>query len=126
MKKYLLPEGGTFYKANLHCHTTISDGSVTPEEVKAAYKSRGYSIIAYTDHDVMIDHDDLREADFLPLLGYEMQIYEDIDVRMPTCHLCLIARDRENAKQVCWHRSKHLSGNSVHLSLCVHGNTTLT
>lgn len=31
---------------------------------------------------------------------------------MPTCHLCLIARDRENAKQVCWHRSKHLSGNA--------------
>lgn len=115
MKKYLLPEGGNFYKANLHCHTTVSDGSFTPEEVKAAYKSRGYSIIAYTDHDIMIDHDNLREADFLPLLGYEMEINVDTNTpfaRIPTCHLCLIARDRENAKQVCWHRSKYLFGNA--------------
>ena len=41
MKKYLLPEEGQFYKANLHCHTTVSDGSLTPEEIKAAYKARG-------------------------------------------------------------------------------------
>ena len=38
MKKYLIPEEGKFYKANLHCHTTISDGKMTPEEVKAYYK----------------------------------------------------------------------------------------
>ena len=30
MKKFLLPENGNFYKANLHCHTTISDGRLTP------------------------------------------------------------------------------------------------
>ena len=36
MRKYLLPEGGNFYKANLHCHTVLSDGAMTPEEVKAA------------------------------------------------------------------------------------------
>lgn len=23
---YLLPKEGTFYKANLHCHTVVSDG----------------------------------------------------------------------------------------------------
>ena len=34
MKKYLLPKDGTFYKANLHCHTTLSDGHLTPEEIK--------------------------------------------------------------------------------------------
>ena len=38
MKKYLLPEGGKFYKANLHCHTTVSDGKMTPEEIKKYYK----------------------------------------------------------------------------------------
>ena len=35
MKQYLLPPTGTFYKVNMHCHTTISDGSFTPEEIKA-------------------------------------------------------------------------------------------
>ena len=33
MKKYLLPENGNFYKANLHCHSTFSDGKWTPEEL---------------------------------------------------------------------------------------------
>ena len=33
MKKYLLPETGNFYKANLHVHTTISDGALSPEEI---------------------------------------------------------------------------------------------
>lgn len=46
----LLPETGNFYKANLHCHTVISDGKLTPEEVKKAYMEQGYSVVAYTDH----------------------------------------------------------------------------
>ena len=37
MKKYLLPEKGTFYKANLHSHSTVSDGGWTPEEMKERY-----------------------------------------------------------------------------------------
>ena len=37
MKKYLLPENGNFYKANLHCHTNISDGKLTPAERKAVH-----------------------------------------------------------------------------------------
>ena len=53
MKKYLLPENGTFYKANLHCHTVLSDGRLTPEQVRELYMSRGYSIVAFTDHNAM-------------------------------------------------------------------------
>ena len=45
----LLPETG-YYKANLHCHTTIFDGKLTPEETKRVYQEQGYSIIAFTDH----------------------------------------------------------------------------
>ena len=58
MRKYLLPENGTFYKANLHCHSTVSDGKLSPEEMKAEYQKRGYSVIAYTDHKVMVPHPD--------------------------------------------------------------------
>ena len=117
MRRYLLPENGSFYKANLHCHTTVSDGSYTPEEVKAMYKEKGYSIVAYTDHDIMIDHDDLRDDEFLPLLGYEIEINErrpDAEnpfYKLKSCHICMIAIDRENAKQVCWHRSRYQIGN---------------
>ena len=37
MRKYLLPKEGKFYKANLHCHTNLSDGDFTPEEIKEMY-----------------------------------------------------------------------------------------
>lgn len=58
MRKYLLPETGQFYKANLHAHTSMSDGKDTPEEVKEIFKAMGYSIVAYTDHDVFVDRSD--------------------------------------------------------------------
>ena len=47
-KVNLIPETGTFYKANLHCHTIHSDGRLTPEEFKKAYMDEGYSVVAYT------------------------------------------------------------------------------
>ena len=37
MRKYLLPNDGSFYKANLHCHSTVSDGVLTPNEIKEKY-----------------------------------------------------------------------------------------
>ena len=66
MKKrnWLLPEEGSFYKANLHCHTTNSDGKWTPEQVKKAYRERGYSIVAFTDHNRYAFHKDLCDEDF--------------------------------------------------------------
>lgn len=39
-RRYLLPEGAAYYKANLHCHTCISDGKLTPEEIKELYMQR--------------------------------------------------------------------------------------
>ena len=34
MIRELLPEAGHFYKANLHCHSTMSDGKLTPEQLR--------------------------------------------------------------------------------------------
>ncbi|MBQ9133249.1 MAG: PHP domain-containing protein, partial [Clostridia bacterium] len=72
MKKYLLPPGGQFYKANLHCHTTCSDGKLSPESVKEAYKAKGYSIVAYTDHFLLVPHNELTDDDFLALNAVEL------------------------------------------------------
>jgi len=71
MKKYLLPENKTGYKANLHCHTTCSDGKFTPEQIKEAYKARGYSVVAFTDHNVMYNHSYLNDDGFIALMGCE-------------------------------------------------------
>ena len=45
-----------WYKGNLHCHTTDSDGDCTPEEVVKRYKEQGYSFLAITDHNVYSDY----------------------------------------------------------------------
>jgi len=41
---------GTFYRGNLHTHSTRSDGGRTPEQVVMDYKARGYDFISLTDH----------------------------------------------------------------------------
>ena len=97
MKKYLLPEGGRFYKANLHSHTTYSDGKLTPEEMKELYKNEGYSIISFTDHGRFVTHNELTDEEFLVLNGYEPDITEQMDDPKyhyrRTCHMCMIALD---------------------------------
>jgi hypothetical protein len=37
-------------KVALHLHTTLSDGSCTPNEVIASYKEQGFDAVALTDH----------------------------------------------------------------------------
>ena len=76
MKNYILPQDGKFYRANLHCHSTLSDGKLTPEELKDIYKSAGYSVLAYSDHNVLIDHSDLNDEDFLALTSTEIDVTE--------------------------------------------------
>lgn len=115
MKKILLDESKCFYKANLHCHSTISDGTKTPEEIKKMYMEHGYSIVAYTDHDVLLDHSDLCDENFLALNGYEMEINEEgkpsFD-RTRCCHLCYVSLKKDNLQQVCYHRELYLFGNA--------------
>lgn len=110
--KVLLDKKLNKYKANLHCHSTVSDGNLTPEELKKIYTEHGYSIIAYTDHDVMIAHDELNDDNFLALHGYEMEMGNRKSKFQQTTHLCLIQRDPDNMKQVCWHREMYLFGNA--------------
>lgn len=38
------------YKANLHTHSTVSDGKYTPQEVIEHYAAQGYDVLAFTDH----------------------------------------------------------------------------
>lgn len=67
----LLPAKGQFYKANMHCHTVISDGTLTPEEIKIVYQQQGYSIVAYTDHRTYGWHPELNDENFLALAAFE-------------------------------------------------------
>jgi len=105
MRKYLIPDEGKFYKANFHTHSTHSDGALTPEKLKEVYVKNGYSIIAYTDHNVVNWFDDLSDENFLVLCGYEADISTHVTAENginynKTCHMCAIARDPLTAKLV--------------------------
>ena len=69
--KHLLPQTH-YFKANLHTHSNISDGALTREEIKEAYKTLGYQILCLTDHNVIANHSDMNEPDFLMLTGIEI------------------------------------------------------
>ncbi len=75
-RTYLLPEAGRFYKANLHSHTVVSDGRMTPEEAKEHYKKHGYQIMAFTDHRIYRNHEELNDEEFLALAAVEVDINE--------------------------------------------------
>lgn len=117
MRTYLLPKGGSFYKANLHNHTMFSDGIKTPEEIKEVYSKHGYDIVAFTDHDVFILHNDLTDDKFLALNGFEMEWIawrgNNPILNTGRCDLCFIALDKDIVKHPVWHRTAYLFGNAV-------------
>ncbi len=103
MKIVLLPDNLPYYRANLHCHSTVSDGKKTPQELKEYYLAHGYQIIAYTDHERLVCHNDLTDDTFLALNGYEVGVTESSSpdwTRCKTCHICLVALNPEKEDAV--------------------------
>lgn len=102
--KHLLPQVPRYYKTGLHCHTNISDGTPTPEEMKEIYKQRGYQVLSITDHNIIVDHSAMNEEDFLLLTGVEYNINDGADWAqkrfwMKTYHLNFIAKRPDNLWQ---------------------------
>jgi hypothetical protein len=44
---------GRWHKGQLHCHTSESDGDLSPDEVLALYKKLGFDIVALADHNLV-------------------------------------------------------------------------
>ena len=68
-------------KGGLHCHTTRSDGKVTPEDVMRLYKENGYDFLAITDHRLY------NYKNFVPELGLTIVPGMEMDNgRLPSDH----------------------------------------
>src|SRR5947209_6191196 len=69
---------GRFWRGNLHTHSTLSDGALSPEEVCALYRDAGYDFLALTDHFLerygypVADTRPFRNDGFTTLLGAEL------------------------------------------------------
>ncbi len=97
MKKYLISNEGRFFKAAMHVHTTISDGRRTISEVKAEHIKKGYQIVAFTDHEFFVPHNDLSDENFLAINSTEISLnHPDMGTLgwgfAKTCHLNMYAK----------------------------------
>ena len=80
--------------ANLHLHSTHSDGVYSPTELVTIAKSEGYRALAITDHDTASAYPELRAAcekeGMECLFGVEFSIFEPI-----ACHVVGFSFDPE-------------------------------
>lgn len=72
MDPYAVP--GRDRKAQLHCHTTHSDGRCSPQEVAERYRAAGFSFLALTDHGVVTDTSGLSDSEFCVVPGVELTV----------------------------------------------------
>ena len=69
---------GAFRRGNLHCHSTRSDGEMTPERVCAFYREAGYDFVCLSDHFTerygfpVTDTTGFRTEGFTTILGAEL------------------------------------------------------
>ena len=98
MRKYLIDPKQKWCKANLHCHTVLSDGCLTPEEIKERYMAHGYQVVAFSDHEILHDNSYLCDENFVALTAVEYSINDHApfwrDER--TIHINLFSRDPHN------------------------------
>jgi len=115
MKQYLLPQSGHFYKVNMHSHTNLSDGVQTPDQIKEIYSAHGYSAVAFTEHEGLVDLQRLTDKNFVAINSYEYAFGDNSNPPFcfyegkPHCfdhveqlHLNLYAKDPKNTRMVCY------------------------
>ena len=63
---------GTWYRGNLHTHSSRSDARLTPAEVVEFYRTNGYDFIGLTDHLIYANPADWEaHSEFLVIPGIE-------------------------------------------------------
>lgn len=74
MQPKRLIEGYVPYKVNVHAHSNLSDGVLSPQEINDRAQEWG-GIIAITDHNTAKAHEDLDAPNILP--GIEVKVSEE-------------------------------------------------
>ncbi len=78
MNQYPFGVNGRFWRGNLHTHSTLSDGTNSPEDVCRLYREAGYDFISLTEHFLesygfpIADTVQYRTEAFTTLIGAEL------------------------------------------------------
>ena len=76
MKTFFVDPSLPQWKGNFHCHTTQSDGRLTPNEVAALYRQAGYDFLSLSDHRKVVDPQTV-DTDLLLLPATELDYFVD-------------------------------------------------
>ena len=83
--------------ADLHCHSDVSDGTLTPEALAARAKANGVDLWALTDHDEIGGQQRARQAAFNIGLPYLTGTEISVTFAGTTVHIVGLGFDADNA-----------------------------
>ena len=84
--------------ADLHCHSTISDGTLSPEALAARAKANGVELWALTDHDETGGQRRAREAAATLGLAWVSGVEISVTFAGSTVHIVGLGFDEEDAR----------------------------
>lgn len=67
---------GSYKKAQLHVHSSKSDGKLKVDQLVSCYKELGYSFLAITDHNKVIDYKKYNTNNFVAIAGEELTVID--------------------------------------------------
>lgn len=74
-----------------------------PARGENQYLARGYSAVAFTDHEILYDHSDLTDENFVAINGYELATNNDRSpdplLRHQSAHFNFIAKDPKTSRR---------------------------
>ncbi len=86
----------TFQNADLHCHSVVSDGTLTPEALAARAKGNGVELWALTDHDEIGGQRRAAEAAKAVGLPYLTGVEISVTFADETVHIVGLGFDADN------------------------------
>lgn len=77
---------GNWYKGNLHCHSTESDGSIGAREIARMYREKGYSFLAFSEHETYGNHEEFEDDGFIIMPAIERSVSIKDEGRATCCY----------------------------------------
>ena len=85
---------GEWLKGNTHCHTTQSDGDLSPEAVADWYAGHGYDFLAFTDHRILTSTEEIERAGMVGVAAMELNGWDDVS----DCEYHMVALGLKNVE----------------------------
>jgi predicted metal-dependent phosphoesterase TrpH len=83
--------------ADLHCHSTVSDGTLTPQQLAARAKSQGVALWALTDHDALAGQQEAAAAARALKLDHLCGVEVSVSFLDQTVHVVGLGIDPDDA-----------------------------